>query len=391
VVGDPARSASRGLPVAHRSSLERAASFGWRYLVVIAAVVVTFYAIGAVKVVVIPLVLGFFVAAVLAPPVQWFKTRGWPPLAATWAGIGIVVPFIAGLAFLLVPSFVDGLEPLGEDIEAAVDSFAAWLEEGPLELSETEIEGYINDAIEAFRSNIGGLTSGIVGGAVVALEVITGAVFLFISAFFYLKDGDRAYQALLRRVSEPERVHASLSASWATLAAYVRGLALVGLVDAVFIGIGLLVVGAPLVLPLSVLVFFGAFFPIVGAFLSGLLAVSVVFVNGGLTKALIVLGIVLVVQQVEGSVLHPIIFRRSLSLHPLVILLAISIGGVAFGIVGAFLAVPITAVVVAAQQAAAGDPDRSLVALARSPIYDRGDPIDGGDVAPASAGEPPGA
>jgi predicted PurR-regulated permease PerM len=144
------------------------------------------------------------------------------------------------------------------------------------------------------------------------------------------------------------------------------------------------------VLPLSVLVFFGAFFPIVGAFLSGLLAVSVVFVNGGLTRALIVLGIVLVVQQVEGSVLHPIIFRRSLSLHPLVILMAISIGGVAFGIVGAFLAVPITAVVVAAQQAVAGDPNRSLVALARSPIYDRGDPIDDGDVTPESAGERPG-
>ncbi|MEX1005405.1 MAG: AI-2E family transporter [Acidimicrobiia bacterium] len=361
----------------HRSLLDRAASFSWRYLLVIAAVSVTFYAVAVVKVVAIPLILGLFLAAVLAPGVQWFKRQGWSPLLATWAGIGIVIPLVVGVGFLLVPSFVDGLAPLTEDFDAAVDAFSEWLEDGPLQLSETEVDGYINDAIDGFRANIGGLTTGILGGATVALEVVTGAVLMLLATFFYLKDGDRAYAALLRRVSDPDRVRASLEASWLTLGAYVRGLAIIGFVDALFIGIGLALVGAPLVLPLSLLVFLGAFFPIVGAFLSGLVAVAVVFVNGGLTDALIVLAIVFGVQQVEGNVLHPIVFRRSLSLHSLVILMAIAVGGVAFGVVGAFLAVPITAVVFAGYQAVANDPDRSIVALFRSPIYDIGDPLDG--------------
>lgn len=355
--------------------LERAASLSWRYLVVVAAVAVTLYAAGAVTVVVIPLLLACFVAAVLSPPVQWFKRRGWSPLAATWAGIGTMVPVVVGVVFLVVPSFVDGLGPLTEDFEEAADSFVVWLEEGPLELSETEVDGYIQDAIDSFRDNLGGLTSGIIGGAAVAVEVVTGAVLVLIISFFYLKDGDRAYQALLRRVADPARTDAALTAAWGTLGGYVRGLAIVGLVDAVFIAIGLLIVGTPLVLPLSLLVFFGAFFPIVGAFLSGLLAVSVTFVNGGLVEALIVFGVVLVVQQVEGNVLHPIVFRRALSLHPLVILLAIAAGSVVFGIVGAFLAVPITAVVIAVHQSLSMDPDRSLVALARTPVYDGSDPL----------------
>lgn len=361
----------------HRSLLDRAASFSWRYLLIIAAISVTFYAIAVVKVVAIPLILGLFLAAVLAPPVQWFKRQGWSPLLATWAGIGIVIPIVVGVGLLLVPSFVDGLAPLTEDFDAAVDAFSEWLEEGPLQLSETEVNGYIDDAINAFRANLGGLTTGIVGGATVAVEVVTGAVLMLLATFFYLKDGDRAYAALLRRVSDPDRVHASLEASWSTLGAYVRGLAVIGFVDALFIGIGLAIIGAPLVLPLSLLVFFGAFFPIVGAFLSGLVAVAVVFVNGGFTDALIVLAIVLGVQQVEGNVLHPIVFRRSLSLHSLVILMAIAVGGVAFGVVGAFLAVPITAVVFAGYQAVASDPDRSMLALFRSPIYDEGDPLEG--------------
>ena len=361
----------------HRSLLDRAAAFSWRYLLVVAAIWVTFYAFAVVKVVMIPLILALFLAAVLAPPVQWFKRRGWPPLVATWAGLGIVIPVIVGVGFLLVPSFVDGLAPLTEDFDEAVEAFSEWLEEGPLQLSQTEVEGYIDDAIDAFRANLGGLTSGIVGGATVAVEVFTGAVLMLVATFFYLKDGDRAYAALLRRVSDPDRVHASLEASWQTLGAYIRGLAIVGFVDALFIGIGLALVGAPFVLPLSLLVFLGGFFPIVGAFLSGLVAVAVVFVNGGLTDALIVLAVVLVVQQVEGDVLYPIIFRRSLALHSLVIVMAIAIGGVAFGVVGAFLAVPLTAVVVAGYQAVAEDPDRSIVALFRSPTYDEGDPLEG--------------
>src|SRR5680860_1870773 len=145
---------------------------------------------------------------------------------------------------------------------------------------------------------------------------------------------------------------------------YVKGLALVGIVDATAIAIGLLILDVPLVAPLAILVFLGAFLPVVGAFISGLFAVAVAGVNGGATDALIVLAIVVAVQQLAGDVILPLIFGRTMQLHPLVLLLALAIGGVAFGIVGAFLSVPIAAVVVAVNQELSPDPEGSLISLA---------------------------
>jgi predicted PurR-regulated permease PerM len=137
------------------------------------------------------------------------------------------------------------------------------------------------------------------------------------------------------------------------------------LVDSVVIGIGLWIVGVPLILPLSILVFFGAFFPLVGAFSSGLLAVAVAFVNGGLVDALIVLAIVVVVQQVEGDVVLPIVFGQTLRLHPLVVLLGIAAGGFAFGLLGAFLAIPLIAVAVSVHEALYDNHDTSYWGLIR--------------------------
>ncbi len=351
--------------------LNRVAAFSWRYLLFLAAVYVTFEAILIVKVVVLPIFLGLFAASVLSPVVQRLKARGWSPAMSTWGAILALIPLVTGFVFLLVPSFADGLEPLGAALEESVQSVTEWLSEGPLGLSETDIQNYVDQAIEQIRENAGAITTGVLGGATVAFEIVTGLVFTLLVTFFYLKDGDRAYHALLERVRHPERTRRGLEAAWRTLSGYVRGLALIGLIDATFIGIGLAIVGTPLVLPLMTVVFIGGFFPIIGAFVSGLLAVAVSFVNGGLTDALIVLAVVIGVQQFEGNVLHPIVFKRALSLHPLVILLAIGVGGVAFGIVGAFLAVPFAGVAVAVEQAVRDDPDRSVVALLSSRPYER--------------------
>lgn len=367
--------------------LNRAAAFSWRYLLFLAAVYVTFEAIVIVKVVMLPIILGLFAASVLSPVVQRLKARGWSPALSTWGAILGLVPLVAGFVFLLVPSFADGIEPLGLALEESVQSATEWLSEGPLRLSETDIENYVDQAIEQIRSNAGAITTGVLGGATVAFEIVTGLVFTLLVSFFYLKDGDRAFRALLERVSDPERTRRGLEAAWRTLSGYVRGLALIGLIDAVFIGIGLALVGTPLVLPLMTVVFIGGFFPIIGAFVSGLLAVAVSFVNGGVTDALIVLAVVVGVQQFEGNVLHPIVFKRALSLHPLVILLAIGVGGVAFGIVGAFLAVPLTGVAVAVHQAVGVDADRSVVALLSSRPYERVPDAPASDDAGEAAGD----
>ncbi|MDP8959110.1 MAG: AI-2E family transporter, partial [Actinomycetota bacterium] len=167
--------------------------------------------------------------------------------------------------------------------------------------------------------------------------------------FFFVKDGEQISGWFLRQVDEQYRddVRALSRRAWQTVAAYLRGLAVVAFFDAVVIGIGLLVIGVPLVVPLVTLTFFGGFFPIVGAVLAGLLAVLVALVNGGLVDALAVLAVVLVVQQVEGDVLAPLVLGRAVQLHPLVILLALTAGAVVAGVVGAFLAVPTAAVLVA--------------------------------------------
>ena len=132
--------------------------------------------------------------------------------------------------------------------------------------------------------------------------------------------------------------------SWNTLAGFIRTQAIVSLVDAIFIGLGLLILGVPLAPVLAVITFFGGFIPIIGAFTAGALAVIIALVSGGLTKALLVLGLVILVQQIEGNVLQPILQSRSMGLHAAIVLLAVAVGGTLFGIVGAFLAVPVAAV-----------------------------------------------
>ena len=354
------------------SWLDRAAAFSWRYLLILLAIYVTFQAVVIVKVVAIPLVLALFPTSVLSPLVQWLKGRGWSPLLATWGAILAVIPVLLVVWLILVPGLSDDISELGGQVTEGIDEVRNWLRDGPLQLSETDIETYIDRAVDQARENMTGITSGVLGGATLAFEVLTGLVLALLAAFFYLKDGDRAATALVERVDDPDRVKRGLEAAWTTLSSYIRGLAVVGAIDAAAIGIGLFVVGTPLVVPLALLVFVGAFFPIVGAFLSGMVAVLVTLVNGGPIEALIVLGVVVGVQQLEGNVIYPIVFKRALSLHPLVILVAIAIGGVAFGIVGAFLAVPLTAVAVSVHQAILDDPDGSLVALMSDRVYEGG-------------------
>ena len=348
----------------------RAARFSLRYLLILAAIYVTFVALGIVQVVVLPVILALFPVSVLSPIVGALKKRGWSPLLATWGGIVAVTPILAIVVAIAVPSIAGSVDELGRDLEAGVESVSDWLSEGPLKLSETEIQGYLDSALQSFRENASGITGGLLGGATVAIEVLTGAVLMLLIMFFYLKDGDRAVAGILARAHDPERTRRALEAAWRTLSSYVRGLAIVGVVDATFIGVGLVIVGTPLVAVLMLLVFIGSFFPVVGAFLSGLVAVLVTLVNEGPVSALIILAIVIAVQQLEGNVIYPIVFRKALSLHPLIILLALAVGGVAFGLVGAFLAVPITAVAVAVHRATSGDPDDSYVTLLTDQPYE---------------------
>lgn len=348
--------------------LRDAAAVSWRLLVVGAAVFFGWQVLQRVSVVVLAAVIGLFPASLLWRPVQNLKRRGWPPLLAAWAAILVSAMAVVGLGLVVVPELSRGLEPLGADLAEAFTDLQRWLIDGPLGLSAAEVERYSDLLVEQLQGQLEGIGSGLLTGAAAVLEAITGTILAFIVAFFVLKDGDRVARRFLDRLSptKADRFERGGRVAWRTLSRYVGGLAVTGLVDATAIAIGLLIVGVPLVLPLSILVFIGAFFPLVGAFLSGLIAVAVALVNGGVTDALIILAVVVGVQQLEGDIVMPLVFGRSLQLHPLVVLLAIAAGGVAFGLPGAFLAVPVTAVIVAVDLELSEEGEGSYFALAKS-------------------------
>lgn len=359
-----------GRPLAQQHSpewLRRWSDRAWRLLLLFAVVALTFWLLQRVSLVVLAVLIALFPTALLSPPVEWLKQSNWPPLLASWAVILLATAALVGVGFLLVPQVIEGVDEIFDNLETTVDDVEAWLVEGPLGLSEQQIADVTDTALDQLQQAIMAGGAGIIGGAGRAIELLTGFVLVLVVSFFFLKDGDRLFDATIDRLSEKNRDRARRAGvrAWDTLGAYIRGLVIVGLVDAVSIGIGLAILGVPLVLPLSVFVFFGAFFPLIGAWISGLLAVAVAFASGGVTDALIVLAIITGVQQLEGDIVAPIVFRRTMKIHPLLILLAIAAGGIAFGIAGAFLAVPLLGVTLAVREELAADREHTLVPVAR--------------------------
>lgn len=350
--------------------LRRGSDIAWRLIVIGVAVYFGFQALKIVSVVILAAVFALFPASLLWGPVRALKRRGWRPLLATWTVMLGALIVLGGVGALVFPALFNGLGELTEDLGDAYDNLLVWLVDGPLGLSEAEVATYTDSLAEQFGEQASTVAAGLLSGAGIALEVVAGIILAFIVTFFVLKDGDQLVAKLVDRVSpeRADRISRGGRVAWRTLNRYVKGLSLVGLVNGLAIGIGLLIMGVPLVVPLSLLVFFGAFFPVVGAFISGLFAVAVALVNQGPTEALIVLGIVVAVQQLEGDVILPLVFGKTMRLHPLVILLAIAVGGVGFGLVGAFLAVPIAAVIVSVSNELSEDPDGSIASLGE-PIH----------------------
>lgn len=328
-------------------------------------IALAFWLLERVSLVVLAVLIALFPTALLAPPVRWLKVRNWPPLLATWTVILLATAVIVAMGFILVPQVVDGVDEIFDNLQQTVDEVEAWLAQGPLGFSQQQIADFTDAAVGQLQETV--MTGGLVGGASRAIELVTGFFLMLVVTFFFLKDGDRLFDATLERLSNEngDRIRQAAVRAWESLGGYIRGLVVVGLVDAVAIGIGLAILGVPLVLPLSVLVFFGAFFPLIGAWITGLLAVAVAFASGGVTDALIVLAIITAVQQLEGDIVGPIVFRQTMRIHPLLILLAITGGGIAFGIAGAFLAVPLLGVALAIREELATDRDRTLVPVAR--------------------------
>lgn len=322
--------------------VRKAAAWSWRLLAILGAVLALLWVIIRVEVIIVPVALATMLAALLLPLVDWLDRRGAPRSGAVALVLLSSFAILGGMLTFVVSQFVTGLPGLVEQVTRSIDSLQTWLVEGPAHLSREQIEHAGDSAIEALRNNQSKLTSGALSTAATVTEIVTGALLVFFTLIFFLHGGRNIWTFVTRifPVGVQERVREAGRAGFGSLIGYVRATFLVALVDAIGIGTGLAIMSIPLALPLASLVFLGAFIPLVGAVITGFLAVIVALLTKGVVYALITLGLIIAVQQLEAHVLQPLVMGRAVSIHPLAVVLGIAGGGVLAGIVGALLAVP---------------------------------------------------
>jgi putative heme transporter len=333
----------------HEDSVEpivrKAAAWSWRLLVILAALVALLWVIARLEIIVVPLLLALMLSALLLPAVDWLDRRGAPRGGAVALVILAGFAVLGGILTFVISQFVVGLPDLVNQVTRSIDSAKKWLIEGPLHLSRQQIDNAGNAAIQALQNNQAKLTSGALSTAATVTEILTAALLMFFTLIFFLYGGRNIWQYVTKifPADVRDRVRAAGNAGYGSLIGYVRATFLVALVDAAGVGTGLAIMSVPLALPLASLVFLGAAIPLVGAVISGFLAVVVALLAKGFVYALITLGVIIGVNQLEAHILQPLVMGRAVSIHPLAVVVAISTGGVLFGIVGALLAVPTVA------------------------------------------------
>ncbi|WFR74479.1 AI-2E family transporter [Prescottella defluvii] len=321
------------------------AAWTWRLLVLFAGLLALGYVVTKLYTVVIPVALALLLAALLTPSVNWMHRRGVPRSASVIITVVGTMGVVVAILSFVVEKFVEGLPGLTDQFTASVNKAQGWLAEGPLHFSQDQIRHAGDNVVKALQSNQEALTSGALTTATVVGEIFAGAFLTLFTLVFFLYGGDQVWEFVTRIVPKTTRTRVRVAGrqGFNTLVGYTRATVAVAAADAIGIGAGLAILGVPLALPLASLVFIGAFIPIVGAFVTGFLAVLVALVTKGLLTALIVLGIIVGIMQLEGHVLQPLLLGRAVRLHPLAVVLAITTGIVLAGIVGGLLAVPIVA------------------------------------------------
>ncbi|MDY7090387.1 MAG: AI-2E family transporter [Actinomycetota bacterium] len=323
-----------------------AGAWSLRLLLFLAVAWVLLRMIAHLDVVIIPVLVAVLLAAMFQPAAAWLRDRGLGRSLASALVLVVALVVVFGGLGLIINTFVSQIGTLSTQVGDGVREVQDWLARGPLHISQQQINDYIDQAQRSLTENRGALTSGALTTAATVGEVGTGFFLTLFTLFFFLRDGDQIWRFLCRLLPSGARVPTARAGhySWHTLVAYVHATVLVAFVDAIGIGIGLFALSVPLALPLAALVFLGGFVPVVGATVSGAVAVLVALVTVGPVKALILLGVVIAVQQLEGHVLQPLIMGRAVALHPLAVILAIAAGVVLAGIVGGLIAVPLLAV-----------------------------------------------
>ncbi len=341
--GDTRRDPAPGLPVGPWDDrLGRIAIRSAQLVLVGAAIVLAGRAVQELWFVVVPVLLACIVAAAAWPLVRWFRDRGVPAAISAFATLLLLLGILTLMGWVVVASVYAEWDQLRA---GALDGLAE-LERLVVSTAPVE-EGRVQELVDSLVAQVSLQSAGerATAGALAIGEVFSGLLLLLVVAFFLLKDGADFGARFLDRfeAARRRRVRRAGVAAVDVLGGFVRGTAIVALVDTVLIGAALLLLGVPLAVPLAVLVFLGAFVPIVGATVAGAVAALVALVTNGPVTALIVVLVVVAVNQLEGDLLAPVVLGNAVSLHPLAVLLAIATGFILAGVLGALLSVPLLA------------------------------------------------
>ncbi len=328
--------------------LRRVSEVCWRLLLVAVTLAAGVWVLRQVWPIVVAVVAAGMAATALSPLVGRLHRARLPRLAATWLVFLLAVATLGGLATASTASLGGQVRGLGPELDRSVEEVKDWATGPPLRLEPNAFD----NAVDSVREQFDRLTSQrqLLSAARMAVTLLTGILLGLVLLFFFLKDGSAMAewsvglfpanrQTTVKRVARRARK---------ALEGYLRGTALIGLVEGIFIGVLLAALGVPQFLPLAALTFMAAFFPIIGAISSGLVAVLVTLVETNPTRTIIAAVAILVMQQIDGDLLQPLVMSSAVRLHPVVVLLTLTAGGLVAGITGAFLAVPLTAVVAAA-------------------------------------------
>ncbi|MEO5851983.1 MAG: AI-2E family transporter [Nocardioides sp.] len=338
--------------------LDLTAAWGWRFLVIVATGLVILKALAMFAVVTLPLAVALLIAALVSPLVRVIRGTGLPE------GVAALLVVIGGLASVIVlltfagQQVANGATDLADQVVRGLDEVRAWLKDGPLNASDSQINDYIASAQTAItdRTKDGQVLAQVTSFGTAITHVFAGFFIVLFSTYFFLADGERIWAWIVRIAPRAARarVDSSGRVAWVSLTQFVRATVVVAFVDALGIVIVAAVLGVPFVLAIGVLVFLGAFVPMIGATVAGTVAILVALVDQGPITALLMLGGVILVQQIEGHILQPFLMGRWVSLHPLGVIIAIGIGVIVAGVAGALVAVPLAATVNAVAQHLAG-------------------------------------
>lgn len=302
---------------------------------------------GALWVGILPILLALIASTILWPPTGWMVRHKVPSALAALISILCALGLVAGVLALIAPSIVEQSVKLADQTSVAIREVQDWLRGPPLNIRDEQLDSVLNQLSSTLQARGDQIANGVFTGVSAVGSMLITLVLMLVLTFFFIKDGPRFLPFVRRIVGRNAGRHFTevLTRSWNTLGGFIRTQAIVSMVDAVLIGLALVLLGVPLAWALAVITFLAGFIPIVGAFTAGALAVLIALVANGLTTAIIVLVVIIVVQQVEGNILQPVLQSRAMNLHPVVVLLGVAAGSALFGIIGAFLAVPVAAVV----------------------------------------------